>query len=79
MDKDTLYEVIKKLVGNIAPIGETNEDDKRFENLKVLTDLLDQLLFDIDHVARQKNRQEHSIQRAGKYASNFFDRLGIKE
>ena len=29
-------DIIKKLIGNINPIGETNTDNERFENLKEL-------------------------------------------
>lgn len=28
------YEVVKKIIGKIEPLGETNIDNDRFENLK---------------------------------------------
>ncbi|MFA5340161.1 MAG: hypothetical protein WC332_00145 [Clostridia bacterium] len=74
-----LYDVVKKLVGEIKPIGETTEDGKRFENLKVMTDMVDQLLTDIDEVASGKNRYEYSIKCAGEYADKFLTRIGITE
>ena len=33
-----VYKVVKKLIGEIDPIGETQTDDERFENLKAMTD-----------------------------------------
>lgn len=75
----SLYEIVNKLVGEIQPIGETTEDSKRFENLKTMTVLVDDLLTDIDNVAQGKNRYEFSIKQAGEYADKFLTRLGIGE
>lgn len=75
-----LYEVLKKLTGPVRPVGETNEDDRRFENLKALTDLVGQLLTDIDQIAcRNKSRPEYSLKRAGEHCSKFLDEIGITE
>lgn len=68
-----LHEIVKKLVGEIKPIGETTEDDKRFENLKVMTNLISTLLDDIDEVASGKKRYEYSIKHAGEFADKFLD------
>lgn len=72
-----MYDVVKKLVGEIHPIGETNTDDARFENLKEMTELVDKLLTDIDDVAYEATRHEYGHQRAGKFASKFQTRMGI--
>ena len=75
-----IYEVVKKLVGEIEPIGETQTDDKRFENLKVMTKLIEKLLYDVDNVAYQyKNNHQYSMKRSAEYASKFQDDLGIQE
>lgn len=74
-----VYEIAKKLIGPVSPIGETNEDERRFENLKVMIELVDQLLGDIDLVAMKKDRAEYSVKKAGVFAATFFDRLGIQE
>jgi len=75
-----LYEVVKKLVGEIDPIGETNEDDRRFENLKEMTELVDKLLSDIDDVGMlNKDSHEHSVKRASNFAIKFFNKIGIEE
>lgn len=74
-----LYDVVKKLIGEVEPVGETNEDNKRFENLKVLTGLVEKLIADIDNVYFQNcNSQEHSVKRAADFADNFMEKsLGI--
>ena len=75
-----IYDVVKKLTGNINPIGETNIDNERFENLKNVCGLVDILLSEIDTVATgNKNQSEFSRKRAGEFASKFFDKIGIKE
>jgi len=70
-----IHEIVKKLVGKIYPVGETNADNDRFENLKAMTKLVDDLLTDINWVAQQNNRHEYSINRAGQFASSFLDEL----
>ena len=75
-----VYELVIKLVGPIAPVGETHTDDKRFENLKAMTELVDKLLTDIDDVAYlNKDRQEYSMKTAAEFASAFYDKIGIVE
>ena len=73
-----LYGVVLKLVGPTFPIGETNEDERRFENLKELTKLVDLLLRDIDQIATLNvDRVEFSMKRSGQYCHEFMDRIGI--
>lgn len=75
----TVYDVVVKLIGNVRPVGETYEDDRRFENLKEMTILVDNLLSDIDCVIPYKSKKEYSMKRAGEFADNFFTKLGIIE
>ena len=74
----TISEIVKKLIGSIDPIGETNQDEVRFENLKDLILLVDILISDINRVAMNKGRVEYSMNKAGERASKFLDDLGIK-
>ena len=71
--------VVMKLVGQIRPIGETDTDNKRFENLKVLCDLTNKLVTTIDHLhCKNKHSHEFSVKRAADYADNFLEKeLGI--
>lgn len=76
----TNYDVVKKLIGNINPTGETNEDNKRFENLKVMCELLNEIHTAIDNVVYEyKDCKEFSIKRACDYAKNQLDRMGIAD
>ena len=76
----SLHEVVKKLVGPISPVGETNEDNRRFENLKVTADLVDSLLSEMDDIVyRTSSNQEHSIKRAVGFIEKFFDSIGIEK
>jgi len=79
METIIIYEVVKKLIGKIKPIGETNIDNTRFNNLKILTELVDKLIYDIDSIIPYKNKPEHSMKKAGNFADKFFDNLGITE
>ena len=81
MNAETITEVVKRLVGDIKPKGETNIDDDRFENLKVMFELVNNLVYEIDSVAYDnKDKHEFSMKRAGEYASNFLtNTLGIHE
>lgn len=77
----TNTDVVKKLIGNINPIGETNTDNERFENLKALCELVNNLITDIDDMAYlNKDAREFSVKRASQYASNFLAKtVGIAE
>ena len=71
-----IYDVVTKLIGPIKPVGETNSDNERFENLTNMCNLVDQLLIDIDDVGMQKDNYEFSCKRAGRYAAEFLTRIG---
>jgi hypothetical protein len=75
LDSIELQEIVNRIVGPIHPIGETYNDDLRFENLKLLTGLVDRLLFDIGQVATDKDRTEHSMKRAGEFAHKFLTEI----
>ena len=65
-----MYDIVTKLVGPIYPIGETHEDIKRLANLRVMVDLVEKLVENIQEIAIMKDRQEHSIKTAGICADN---------
>lgn len=72
-----VVDVVRKLIGPIDPVGESNEDDRRYENLKNLAHVVEQLICDIDRITPNKRRNEFSIKRAGEFADKFFDDLGV--
>lgn len=79
MKSEIVLTVIKKLIGNINPVGETVEDHIRLENLKTLCEVVNELVSDIDHVSYQyKDRVEYSIKESQQFAEQFLTKtLGI--
>lgn len=74
-----LSEIIYKLTGPIYPVGETHEDNERHENVKVLTELVDLLLADIDRIAAEnKDRSEHSMRVIGQHCSKFLHQIACE-
>ena len=75
-----VYDVVKKLIGDIEPVGAEHIDKVRFENLKAVTELTNKLLTDIDDVAYKfKDRHEESVKKASEFANKFLDKIGIQE
>lgn len=76
-----LKDIVLRLVGPVDPVGETNTDNERIENLKALCELAEHLVCVIDEVAyRNKDSYEYSVKRSGEYAFNFINKnLGINE
>lgn len=72
-----VYMIVKKLIGEINPVGETNTDHIRFHNLQEMTQLVDKLLTDMNYVAQNKGREEFSMNKAGQFAGDFLDSIGI--
>jgi hypothetical protein len=70
--KMDIYDVVKKIVGPINPVGKTEADDVRLESLELTIGLIDALLIDIRYVASYKDCEEFSRSRAGKRAENFL-------
>lgn len=81
MNAETITEVVKKLVGEIQPYGASHIDEKRFENLKTICEIVNNLVVEIDRVSYEnKDRQEFSMKQMSDYASNFMtNTLGIAE
>jgi hypothetical protein len=76
----TNYDVVKKLIGAIRPVGETNTDNERFENLKEMCKLMDEIDTAIKEVAWDfRNSKEFSIKRAVEYADNFMKTVGASD
>ncbi len=67
------YKITKKLIGPIKPVGETNEDERRMQNLIDTCNLIDSLLSDLHEVASLHDRFEYSVKRAGTYAKYYTE------
>ena len=66
-------EIVKKLIGRIDPIGETNTDEERYKNLMAMCELVNNLVIEIDDLSLcNKNHAEYSRQRVWNYADKFL-------
>ena len=75
INADMLYEIVIRLNGPIDPIGETNTDNRRYENLLRLGDFVHLILQDIYDVSKNMGRHEYSMHRAGKQAVECIESL----
>jgi len=74
----TTFEIVKKLIGPINPVGDSSRDEERFENLKHMIELMDQIHSEIDDVAyRNRESKEYSVKRSVDYINVYLDKLGI--
>ena len=68
-----IHEIVRKLIGDIEPIGEINTDNARFENLKVTCSLIDDLLLEVSNVEVEfRGQMAFSLKRASEYAEKFL-------
>jgi len=72
---DNVFDITTRLLGAIEPQGESNIDEVRFENLSQTIEVTEDLIDKIIMVARHKDRHEFSMNKAGKEADKFIDRL----
>jgi hypothetical protein len=75
-----LYTAVKRLIGDIDPIGEPNEDYIRYDNLLSMNDLVEKLIMDIDRIAyTYANCHQFTAKRASITAREFMDNLCLEE
>jgi hypothetical protein len=71
-----IYTTIKKLIGGIEPTGEHNLDIKKFDNIKVLIEVLSLLLLELYNMkCEYENDEEQSIKQIIEEIKEFFDWL----
>jgi len=70
-----IEDVVRKLVGDTYPIGETSHDEKCLENLKVLTGVIDTLLQDVADIRKLAHRREFSIGECWRRADSFIEHV----
>ena len=74
----TNYDVVKKLIGDIRPLGDASRDVKILENLKAMCELMDEIHTAIDSVAYDfKDDKQSSVVACCEYANKFLDKFGI--
>lgn len=73
IDAGTICEVTKKLIGATEPYGDSGIDRERTENVDKLIYVIDELLYDLEKVAVNKDRYEGSMRMMGKKAHKAME------
>jgi hypothetical protein len=68
IDAGTILEVTRNLIGNTEPYGDSFIDGERTQNLDKLIYIIDELLYDVEKVANNKDRYEGSMRMMGEKA-----------
>ena len=71
MTKEGIIEVIDKLVGGIAPIGESNYDTKAKKNLEMMIEITGHYVDEIFYIAQNKSYMA-SVQDCQKIAEEVL-------
>lgn len=67
-----IEEILEKLMGNIAPVCETNEDNSRFNNLEIYKNALNYIVEELIECAKWKGDHRYSADRIGKEAFDIL-------
>lgn len=68
IDAGTILEVTRNLIGATEPCGDSGIDRERTQNLDKLIYIIDELLYDVEKVAVNKDRYEGSMRMMGEKA-----------
>lgn len=68
MDASAILEVTRTLIGATEPYGDSGIDRERTKNLDKLIYVVDELLYDVEKVAFNKDRHEGSMRMMGEKA-----------
>lgn len=76
----TNYDVVLKLIGNVRPQAESEQDELALKNLKEMCKLTRELLEEIDMALCQRfNAKESSVLKVQKYAKDFLQEVGYRK
>jgi hypothetical protein len=68
----TYVDVVKKLIGNVQPCGDSCFDKQRLENLKIMCEIADNLIGELREASKAKNSQKNSMREIGQCADKFL-------
>lgn len=72
----TNFDIVKKLIGDIHPVGETYTDEERFENIRAMALLAEEIIAELEKEIKNDDRYEYSIKRSGTFAKKWFKNIG---
>lgn len=75
MEAETVVEVVKKLVGNVYPVGETYADEDALKNLKEFKRVIILLVEIIIELSNKKDHPFGSVQEIGTESYYFLQNL----
>lgn len=75
LEANQIAEVVFALVGDIEAYGETNIDKENRDNQKILTDVVDTLVWSLIQSTKYAKRHEYSMKVIGEDAIEFLGYL----
>jgi len=75
MKAETIIEVVDELIGEVDAVGSTHIDNERFENLKVMEDLIDAMIVHINYASKTKDYPQYSMAKIGQHAFDYLKDL----
>ena len=75
MSEIDIYAVVVKLIGPIRPMGSSEVDCIRLENIKKMTRLIDAMIADISSIAPDADSDMHSVALIGQHADDFLETI----
>lgn len=73
IDAGTILEVTRNLIGDTEPYGDSGIDRERTKNVDKLIYIIDELLYDLEKVAVNKDRYEGSMRMMGEKANQAME------
>ena len=73
MDGSTILKVTRTLIGDTEPYGDSGVDRINTQNLDKLIYVVDELLYDVEKVAVNKDRHEGSMRMMGEKAHHAME------
>ena len=73
IDASTILAVTRNLIGETEPYGDSAIDRERMKNLDKLIYVVDELLYDVEKVAVNKDRHEGSMRVMGEKAHDVLN------
>lgn len=68
LSTEHLSDMIMKLIGEVEPVGDSNIDMKRLENMHRLQELIESLIFEVNYVCAYSDNKEFSMKNIGEDA-----------
>jgi len=75
----SISEILKKLLGEIEPYGDTTIDGKRYLNIQNYYEALCFIVAKLKASAKLKDRQQYSIKQIARECQDILQEFGISE